>query len=157
MKTLIFLLSLFIATNSFAAMSCNETATSIGNGRWLLKVEMIFDTTPATATCTLSGDVMNAINRGLYIYDFNTVPGSTGPTDNSDLAIVDANTISIVSASGNGSNIVDNATNNKFYGDGPTAGSTNIYPLGDGNAWTITVTNNAVNNSSTTLYMHGVE
>jgi len=156
MRLLIILLIL-LPINCFAGMTCTETATSIGGGKWLLSVLMEFDATPTTATCTLSGEVMDTINRGLYIYDFNSVPGTTGPTINSDIAIVDAKTVSIVSASGNGANVIDNSTNNKFYGDGSIAGSTNLYPMGDGSAWTITITNNAVSNSTATLYMHGFE
>jgi hypothetical protein len=43
-----------------------------------------------------------------------------------------------------------------LYGDGPTPGSTNLNPVGDGSPWTITVTNNAVNNSSWTLVMQAI-
>lgn len=157
MKYIIFILILFYPFCANSAMVCDETATSLGNGKWLLEVAMEFDTTPGTATCTLSGEVMDAINRGLYIYDFNLVPGSTGPTVNSDIAIADSDSKTIVSVTGNGANVVDNTTFSKFYGDGNIAGSTNFYPLGDGKAWTITITNNAVNNSTTTLYMHGFE
>lgn len=102
----------------------------------------------------LPATIQAVIDKGLYVYQFTTKPGGTGPTDNSDLQILDASGATILSAAGNGANVIDNtAVNSVIYGDGPTPGSTNHAPKGDGEAWTITVTNNAVNNSSFKLIM----
>ena len=117
-----------------------------------------FDTTPGTAVANMPAVAQSIIDQGRYVYRFSIIPGTTGPTDNSDLQILDGNDLTIVSASGNGANVIDNATSTSWiYGDGPTAGSTNAYPLGDGSPWEITVSNNAVNNSSFKMIMQAVK
>ena len=146
---------------SFAAMTCVDDGRSSAGGSDAtvrLSVTCTFDTTPGTAVAAIPASVMKYINDARYVYTFKTIPGATGPTDNSDLQILDSDSIVILSASGNGANVIDNtAINSIIYGDGPTAGSTNHYPAGDTMTWTITVTNNAVNNSSFTLIMQAVK
>lgn len=136
-------------------MTCdNYTRHSMGDGKWRLEVTCNFDTSPATAVAAMPAGVMDLINTGLYIYKFAIRYGGT--SDNSDLQILDEDGFTIISASGNGLNVIDNATNTSWiYGDGPTVGSTNAYPLGDGKDWTITVTGNTENNSHFKLIMLG--
>lgn len=50
--------------------------------------------------------------HGYYLYEVKIVPGGTGPTDDSDLYIKDANGIDLLG--GEGVNKVDNATNSHF-------------------------------------------
>ena len=137
---------------SFAAMVCNDAGTTASReGQYRVSVLCTFDTTPGTAVSALPKSIMEAI-EGAFIFTFATVPGSTGPTDDSDLQILNAEGVTIVSATGNGADVIDETTiTSVIYGDGPTAGSTNHYPLADTSVWTVTVTNNAVNSSSFTL------
>lgn len=165
--SLFILILLAFSLSASAAMTCVDADTVSGssstvrigsNDNWRLGVVCTFDTTPGTASAAMPTTIMRKLNGSLgyapYVYHFSTVPGSTGPTDNSDLAITDSSGATILSASGNGANVIDNATvTSVIYGDGPTPGSTNHYPKGNGFTWTIAVTNNAVNNSSFTLWM----
>jgi hypothetical protein len=166
MRKLIILAVLVIlgtASTGMAAMTCVDgkadgtvkNGIRSSNGQVVrLYATCTHNTTPGTAVAALPANMQAAINNGLYVYRFSILPGATGPTDNSDLQILDADGLTIIAAAGNGANVIDNtAKTSVIYGDGPTPGSTNLYPLGDGTAWTITVTNNAVNNSSWTLVM----
>jgi len=155
LSLIVFLAALLLNAQAFAAMTCVDSGSYTGSrGGTMLKVTCTFDTTPGTAEDDIPYTVME---RGddQYVYSFATEDGSTGPTDNSDLAIADCRGVTILSATGNGANVIDNATSTgPFYGDGPIAGSTNHYPkMHQWCAWTVTVTNNAVNNSSFILYM----
>lgn len=157
MKKILFCcLFLCIGFPAQAAMTCVDDGikTWPGGKDYRLSMTCTFNTTPGTAVAALPATIQAVIDKGLYVYQFTTKPGGTGPTDNSDLQILDASGATILSAAGNGANVIDNtAVNSVIYGDGPTPGSTNHAPKGDGEAWTITVTNNAVNNSSFKLIM----
>ena len=75
-----------------------------------------------TLTCTASADahtypatVVNTLDnvsdydlRGLSLHSVKAIPGTTGPTDNSDLTITDENGVDLLG--GKGENIIDNAT-----------------------------------------------
>ena len=153
MKRFVLILAalLFISAPSYAAMTCvDDGITHLGFGEeYDFSMTCTFDTTPGTAVAAFPATIQSYLNLGYYVYTFTIIPGTTGPTDNSDLQIKDSVGRTIISASGNGANVIDNATiTSVIYGDGPTAGSTNHYPKGSHYAWTITVTNNAVNNSS---------
>ena len=150
-------LSLVVAQVSQAAMTCVDNGVGYaGEGRYRLSVTCTHDTTPGTAEDAVPTSLMSFINRG-YIYMMRITPGATGPTDNSDLQIQDASGFDVVVAAGNGANVIDNATDTRFFlPDGATPGTDNYFVMGDGQAWTITVTNNDVNNSSWTLVMHVV-
>ena len=159
-KTILCILLVLFATQAQAAMTCVDDGIRAwpGSKDYRLSMTCTFNTTPGTAVAAFPATIQAIIDKGLYVYQFTTKPGSTGPTDNSDLQILDASAATILAAAGNGANVVDNATvTSVIYGDGPTAGSTNHNPKGDGEAWTITVTNNAVNNSSFKLIMKAGE
>lgn len=156
------LLPLFLAVfvtlsgTAHAAMTCVDDGVVAWTGtkNYRLSTTCTFDTTPATGVSAMPATIQAVLNKGLRVYKFATKPGTTGPTDNSDLQILDASGVTILAAAGNGANVIDNAAvNSVIYGDGPTPGSTNHSPKGDGQAWTLTVTNNAVNNSSFKLIM----
>lgn len=150
---------LFFAVNTWAAMTCVELGYPDTEyeqaSHYMITLECTFDTTPGTAVAAIPAATMAKMQRGRYIYTFATIPGSTGPTDDSDLQIHDSSSKVILSASGNGANVIDNtAINSVIYGDGTTPGSTNHYPKPHQvRVWTITVTNNAVNSSSFKLEM----
>lgn len=136
-------------------MTCVDSGQFAGReGNSVQRVTCTFDTNPGTAVALIPQTVMTAMGEK-YIYTFATAPGTTGPTDDCDLAIADSRGVTILSASGNGANVIKNATSvGPFYGDGPTAGSTKHFPKAHEDVpWTITVTNNAVNSSSFILYM----
>jgi hypothetical protein len=144
------------ASTATAAMTCVDDGIRAwpGSKDHRLSMTCTFDTTPGTAVAAFPSTIQAVINKGAYVYQFTIKPGATGPTDNSDLQILDASGATIIAAAGNGANVIDNATvTSVIYGDGPTAGSTNHAPKGDGEAWTTTVTNNAVNSSSFKLIM----
>lgn len=151
---ILLVLALSYSPSAWSAMTCVDSGSIIESDGAVEVVTCTFDTTPGTASTTIPDTVMYR-SRGRYIYSFSVKPGTTGPTINSDLAITDSRGVTILSAIGNGANVIDNATSTgPFYGDGPTVGTTNHYPkIHAGYAWTITVTNNAVNNSSFILYM----
>ncbi len=159
----ILMLLLMCPSLAQAAMVCVDgkadgtvTAGAYSSNRQVVRLyaTCTHNTTPGTAVDTLPTNMQAAIDNGFYVYRFSILPGSTGPTDNSDLQIMDGDGLTIIASAGNGANAIDNtAKTSVIYGDGPTPGSTNHYPLGDGSPWTITVTNNAVNNSSWTLVM----
>lgn len=157
MKIFIALLVMLVSLSSslFAAMTCNISSEITDQNPIVKVVNLLctFDATPGTAVYTLDSKEMGAINSRV-IRHIITVPGSTGPTDNSDLGVTEARgsvAHSILSASANGANVVDNATSTgPFYMDGP--GSTNDTVIAHSSyPWTVTVTNNAVNNSSFTI------
>ena len=157
MKSLIILIFMLIPSISFAAMTCTGTANSISENKWEVRIQMTFDTTPGTASCALPASVLNKM-KGLYLYKIATIPGTVGPTEDTDLQILDSDGVTILSASGFGANIIDNtAVNSVVIPDGKVAGTDKFYPLVDGKTWTATVTNNAVNNSSYTLILVGVD
>lgn len=136
---------------SWSAMTCSESGSidTTPNIR-ITNLICTFDTTSGTAVYTLDSGQMGLLNDRL-ITGFYTIPGTTGPTINSDLTIADSRGVNIVSASINGLDVVDNSTSTgPFYGN--TTGGLNYFPiLHSKYPVTITVTNNAVNNSLFTL------
>jgi len=153
---LLFALWLGMVGMAQAAMTCVETSRIKGSlpGSWHFDITCTFDATPGTAVGAIpttapngrSMSIMEIINQGLIVYNFSIIPGATGPTDNSDLQIADSSGVIIISASGNGLDVIDNATiTSQIMGDGQNS---DRYPKGNGLAWIPTVTNNAVNNSS---------
>lgn len=86
---------------------------------------------------TISEDVI-----GYYLYEVKIVPGGTGPTDNADLYIKDANSQDLLQ--GQGVNEVDNATSSHFQ---PL-----FYSMVN-SALTLDVDNNSVNSSTYTIYL----
>jgi hypothetical protein len=78
-----------------------------------------------TLTCTAAADdnsypatVINHLTdiaaydlRGLKLYSVATIPGGTGPTDNSDMTLTDRYGIDIMA--GAGTNLVDNSAKNR--------------------------------------------
>ena len=68
-------------------------------------------TYPATVVNDLAG-VSDYDLRGLKLYSVATVPGTPGPTDNTDLTITDRYGIDILA--GSGANIIDNTALNRL-------------------------------------------
>ena len=101
-------------------------------------------TYPATVINTSSG--ISAYDlRGLKLYSIVTVPGTTGPTDNSDLTITDR--YGIDTLAGAGANIIDNATSNRVVANPDTAA---VIITGD---LTVNITSNIVDSAVTTIVL----
>jgi hypothetical protein len=166
MKRAILLMMLMLPSMANAAMVCvdGKGDGTVPKGAYSSNRQVVrlyatctHNTTPGTAVDTIPDNMQAAIDNGYTVTRFSILPGATGPTDNSDLQILDADGLTVIAAAGNGANVIDNtAKTSVLYGDGPTPGSTNFNPVGDGSPWTITVTNNAVNNSSWTLVMQAI-
>jgi hypothetical protein len=60
---------------------------------------------------TIVNDLVDFDIRGLRLYSIATIPGLTGPTDNSDLTITDQYEADILA--GAGANLVDNSAKNR--------------------------------------------
>ena len=99
---------------------------------------------PATVINTLT-DIAKYDLRGLKLYSLVTKPGTTGPTDNSDMTITDVYGIDILG--GAGANIVDNTAANRVFINPDTAAS-----IITGN-WTLNITNNSVDSAVTTVVL----
>ena len=98
--------------------------------------------TAATGAAAFTSDVMTG-EVGKELINVSTKFGSTGPTDDSDLSIVDSNSGRDLVAT-NGPNSVDNAVVNYV------APETNSIVTGK---LTIAIANNAVNNASVTVIL----
>ena len=82
--------------------------------------------------------------RGLKLYSVATIPGAVGPTDNSDMTLLDRYGIDILA--GTGSNIIDNTALNRVVIGGASA----VLVTGD---LTITITGNSVNSAAFTIVL----
>lgn len=112
-------------------------------------------------TCTASADdhtypetIVNTLEnvsdydlRGLSLYSVKAIPGTTGPTDNSDLTITDEDGVDLLG--GKGENIIDNATSS-FIPAGPGAFAQPAPITGD---ITINLSGNSVNSAVVTLVL----
>ena len=111
-----------------------------------------------TLTCTASADdnsypstVINTLSgistydlRGLRLYSVATIPGTVGPTDNSDMVLNDVYGIDIMA--GAGANLIDNTAKNRSV-----IGITSAVII-TGNI-TIVITSNAVASAVTTVVL----
>jgi hypothetical protein len=133
------------------AMVCTKSKlTHLANGKIAAHILCTFDTTPGTAVDTVPDAIMAAINSG-FIHAIYTKPGGTGPTDNADVAIADADGKTIWTGT---DKLHSSNTLGPFLPAGPTTAKDWHNPMGDGSAWTITITNNAVNNSTCEIILH---
>jgi len=101
-------------------------------------------TYPVTIINDLSG-ISSYDLRGMRLHSIKTIPGTTGPTDDTDVTITDKYGIDLLG--GKGTNAIDNATTNWIVFGYSTYV---IEPLITGNI-TITITNNAVNSAVVTV------
>lgn len=149
---------LFAAGQAIAAMTCVDSGQIVPErsnyGNSVQVVTCTFDTTPGTAVATIPYTVMRYLDDRFCQIDI--VPGTTGPTDNSDLQIVDSRGVTLISASGSGLNVIDNATSTYGILATNSAGGTSYIHAHAAWQWTVTVTNNAVNNSSFILYIEAM-
>jgi hypothetical protein len=148
MKKLIVFAILLFSANAFAASSTVWTVQ--GGGDWI-EVQAVFtcDASAATYTTEVFKDAAgNTLDLdGYYLYHIAYYYGSTAPTDNSDLTVLEHSSSGRDILHGCGANVIDNATNNDFkpcIGAAPAAMP--IYgPL------YLAIANNAVNSATGTL------
>ncbi len=102
---------------------------------------------PATVINTLENIAKYDI-RGMFLSEVKTIPGSTGPTDDTDFTITDEYGVDILGS--RGTNAIDNATKNHIV-----AGvASNYQPaLITGNL-TLTITNNSVKSAVVTIVLN---
>ena len=99
---------------------------------------------PATVINTLSG-ISDFDLRGLKLYSIVTVPGTTAPTDNSDITITDRYGADVLA--GAGANIVDNSAINRVVFNPDTAAV-----IITGNL-TLNIANNSVDGAIATVVL----
>jgi hypothetical protein len=137
---------------SFAAEGCVKTSSTImPNSTSSLNVIKKYN---IRVTCTAGAD--GSINEnntltasdmalvdGSFLYKVTVQPGGTAPTDASDLAITDSRSLSLMTAAGNGLDLVDATSTTQEYPEGPNTDDFQMlhkaYPL------TFVITNNSVN------------
>jgi hypothetical protein len=102
------------------------------------------DSAAHTYPATVINDLVDYDIRGLRIYSIETIPGATGPTDNTDLTITDENDLDILA--GVGANLIDNATKN-LYVIGTTSSAIIIGDI------TINIDNNLVDSAVTNVIL----
>ena len=158
MKHLIIILSILLAAVSAqAAGTCVESGT---NPTYIYTAEGYRAGSIVTLLCTHHTD--NSLSAavaastmaklaGKYVFLIKSYPGTTAPTDATDLSIVDSDGLSLIGVADNGLNFID-ATSTKatlFYN--ATLGTNMYYMPVAGEAWTISTANNAV--ASATFYL----
>jgi hypothetical protein len=154
MKRIMIVVALLMMCGSTAnaAMVCAlDTAGTNGGKRKFgemldktrVTVKCTFDTTPGTATDTFDQSIMGPMD-GKYVLLVTVYPGSTAP-DAASVAISDSNGLALMTAAGNGLNLVHATNTLDEYLEGPNGDS---YHLVDANfPWTVTVTDQATNNA----------
>lgn len=151
-------LLLLFASQAMAAMECVDSGQIVPersrSGNNVQVVTCTFDTTPGTAVDTIPTSVMAMLDDKYCQIDIE--PGATGPTINSDLQIVDSRGVTLISASGSGLDVIDNATSTFGILAEGSAGTSLYIHAHAPYQWTVTVTNNAVNNSSFTMYIEAI-
>jgi hypothetical protein len=116
-KLLIVLVLILFAGNAFAASTlvCTDTKITFVSGVGH-KVACVATADATTYTTLEVKDAAgNAINlAGQYLYLVSVVPGATGPTDNTDLEILEGSATGPDILAGSGANMIDNTATNTF-------------------------------------------
>ncbi len=144
-----------LAGQAIAAMDCVDSGQVVlinDSSKGIQVVTCTFDTTPGTAVDTIPANVMTRLDGSYWSIDI--VPGATGPTENSDLQIVDSRGVTLINPTTSGLNVIDNTTSS--FGILPiNVSGSQMYARGhEPYTWTVTVTNNSVNNSSFIMYIN---
>ena len=147
MKKILAFLTLFmlVAGSVNAAMTCDRSGyVSRGNNNTgIYTVTCTFDTTPGTAAYTFTREEMSAMN-GSWVTLVTARPGGT-PPDAASVAIADSKGTPLMTAAGNGLNLIHATNTLSEYLEGPNG---DHYHVADAaNPWTITVSDQATNNA----------
>ena len=128
-----------------AAMTCDKTGyTSRGhNNSGIYTITCTFDTSPGTAAYTLTEAEMKSMT-GSWVTLVTVRPGGTAP-DAASVAISDSKGTPLMTAAGNGANLIHATNTLSEYLEGPNG---DHYHVADhDNPWTITVTDQGTNNA----------
>lgn len=148
-RLIITILSLLVAGNSWAAGTCVESGTNptyIYHGNQVAgEVITLLCThhTDNSLSAAVAASTMAKLS-GRYVVGIKSKPGTTAPTDNTDLSIVDSDSLSLIGVADNGLDFIDATTTKETFFYNATE-AVNIYKMPvAGEAWTISTANNAV-------------
>lgn len=113
----------------------------------VIRLTCTADAAAHTYPATIINDLVDFDIRGLRIYSIATIPGTTGPTDDTDLTITDEDDLDILA--GVGADLVDNAVKHRTV----IGLTSSVLITGD---ITINLTNNAVDGAVTTIVLEMV-
>ena len=146
MKRIIYLtIALCLLTaNGYAAMTCDRSGyVSRNNDTAIYTITCTFDTTPGTAAYTMTESEMKPLS-GAWVTLVTARPGGTAP-DAASVAIADSKGADLMTAAGNGLNLIHATDTLSEYLEGPNG---DHYHVADhDNPWTITVSDQATNNA----------
>jgi hypothetical protein len=156
MQLTMMLAAILIATPSFSAGTCVESGTNptmiFDGSRPVGSVVTLLCThhTDNSLSATVAASTMAKLS-GKYVFAIKSYPGTTAPTDGTDLSIVDSDGLSLIGVADNGLNFIDATSTyaTTFY-NGHMGTNTYWMPV-TGEAWTISTANNAV--ASATFYL----
>lgn len=150
------LLACVFAVESRAAGTCVESGTNptgIYDGNQLRgEVVTLLCThhTDNSLSAAVSASTMAKL-AGKYVFAVKSYPGTTAPTDATDLSIVDSDGLSLLGVADNGLNFIDATSTlaTTFYNS--HIGTNTYWMPVTGETWTISTANNAV--ASATFYL----
>ena len=149
-----------LSAPSYGALTCTESIqlapsiSSVDTRKALVKLDCEFDTTPGTATHTISQVTMDKV-FGSYLLLVGTDPGANPdtPPDAASVAIADSRGKSFLTAAGNGLNLVHATAFQEEYPTGPNG---DHYQISWGHRLTVTITDQATNNADLDIYLEFV-
>ena len=148
MKKLALLIFLLFAGNAFAAGTCVPTYQDNGTVyaiTYTCTADAALATYPSTALNTSVTKMLK--DRSFHLYEVYTSPGGTAPTDETDLALTDANGLDVLG--GAGTNGIDATSDLRFFPENSDGAYS--FPYITGTVYTMAITNNAVNSAVTTI------
>ena len=146
--------------SSYGALTCAESTqlapsiSSVDTRKALVKLDCEFDTTPGTATHTISQVTMDKV-FGSYLLSVETDPGANPdtPPDAASVGIADSRGKTYLDAAVNGLNLVHATT---YQEKPPTGPSGNRYQITWGHRLTVTISDQATNNADLDIYLEFV-
>lgn len=149
MKKLILALALLlVSARVFAAGTCVPSYSDAGSV-FTISYACTADAAAATyPSTTLDANVMASLKkRGFYLYEVYTSPGATAPTDETDFTLADSNGLDILGTAG--LNKIDATSDLRFFPKNSAGGYS--FPAITGTAYTMAISNNAVNSAVTAI------
>jgi hypothetical protein len=149
-KLIILLLATFLPVcSAIAAGTCDVVTTRFVKSKITVTVTCTADAADGSFPDTSFGANTNNIlqRKGNYwLINVQVTPGTTGPTADSDLQLLNADDYDVLG--GAGTDNVDTATTNEFYPEN-TSGDLRYYPVVSD--LTQVLSNNAVNSAEITI------
>jgi hypothetical protein len=155
LKKMFFLfVALFLSPlTAYAGGACTHQSTKAashgGETRYWILLQCTADSGDASMSAQIPATAMAQMS-GKFIYRVITYPGSTPPTDSSDVAITatvaTGKAIDLITADGNGLDKIDSTTVESMYTEGPYGGD-HYYLVNEDYPMSITQSNNSVNSA----------